>query len=245
MTNYNADYSPLPVAYRDGFKVFSDVLLELAGDNAVGLSAYGGWLNDDPFYAGAPARGVVVLKQVDLIMLDQLAAHAPRFGKANVVAPLMMTPEYIKSSCDVFPLELLEIQQLHALVFGEDHFADLTFDRGDVRLQCERELKGELIQLRHGLLAAGGKHKLLPELCRNVAARLARMLRGVLHLGDVAPAPKRTREMLDRAAEICDIKLDTLADIYARPAIVELDMFQKFYDEVDALTHYADTLTND
>ena len=35
---------------------------------------------------------------------------------------------------------------MHQLVVGEDHFSELRFDSGDLRLQCERELKSELIQ---------------------------------------------------------------------------------------------------
>ncbi|MBU0617385.1 MAG: hypothetical protein KKI02_06695 [Planctomycetes bacterium] len=244
MANLEIDSSTLPSMHRHGFEQFAQALLELAGDNLLGLSAFGGWLESDPFFEDTPARSVAVLKRVDLRMLDRLASSGAKFGKSNISAPLMMTPEYIKSSCDVFPLELMEIQQLHTPIVGDDRFVELTFGRNVVRLQCEREFKGELIQLRQGLLAAAGRHKLLPELCRACAARIVRMLRGVLFLGGVSPAPKLTHEIVKRAAETTGKSLDTLARIVAAPAEVEFDTFERFYGEIDALTSYVDGLTD-
>jgi len=244
MLNREIDSGALPTMYRQGFEQFARALLELAGDNLLGLSAFGGWLESDPFFEDTPARSVAVLQRVDLKMLDRLASSGAKFGKSKITAPLMMTPEYIKSSCDVFPLELMEIQQLHALVVGQDHFAELTFDHRDVRLQCEREFKGELIQLRQGLLAAAGKRKLLPQLCHACALRIARMLRGVLFLNGVSPAPKLTRAIVKRAAEVSDQPLETLARIVTRPDQIEFDALERFYAEVDALTSYVDKLTD-
>ena len=67
-----------------------------------------------------------------------------------------MTPAYLSGSVDSFPLELLEIQQRRAVLWGDDYFADLKLDQADVRLQCERELKRILLGMRQGLLASGG-----------------------------------------------------------------------------------------
>lgn len=244
MANREINTDALPAAHVEGFRELAETLLRLAGDNLVGLSAFGGWLVNDPFYEGTPARSVAVLQKIDLKVLDELASSGARLGKRNLSAPLMMTPDYIKASCDVFPLELLEIQQSHALTCGEDHFAGLEFERDDVRLQCEREFKGELIQLRQGLLAAAGKHRMLAELCRGCAVRIVRMLRGVLHLGGVDPIPKLTREIVERSGEVVGKPLDTLARIVNMPDQIEFDAFERFYGEVDALTSYVDGLTD-
>ncbi len=242
MPNREFRTSALPVPYRDGFEQFARALVELAGDRLLGLSAFGGWLISDRFFEGTPARSVVVLNRIDLKMLSQLASSGARFGKQNVSAPLMMTPEYIKASCDVFPLELLEIQQLHAVVCGEDHFADLEFERNDVRLQCERELKSELIQLRQGLLAAAGRHKLLGELCLAVAERTVRILRGVLYLADPSNLAKSASDVVKQAAKQTDVGLGTLGRLVGRPPEIGMPEFERLYEEIAHLATYADTL---
>ncbi len=241
MAELDVNVADLPRNMQDSFRDLAMLLGKLAGENLLGLSAFGGWLVDDPLYRGTPARGVAVLGQFDLGMLDQLATEGVRLGKRGLSAPLMMTPEYIKASCDVFPLELLEIQQLNMLVCGADHFGELTFARSDVRLQCEREIKGELIQLRQGLLSVGGKHDQLGGLCRVGAERAMRILRGVLHLAD-AGALRSSTELVAKAAEVTNVKLNALAGMVGQSPGGGLEGFTRLYEELTELATYVDGL---
>lgn len=241
MAELEVNVTALPQNTRDSFRDLARLLANLAADNLLGLSAFGGWLADDPLFRATPARSVAVLRRFDLHMLDRLATEGVHFGKRGLSAPLMMTPEYIDASRDVFPLELLEIQQVHALLHGQDHFAELGFARPHVRLQCERELKSELIQLRQGLLAAAGQHNRLGQLCRNGAERAMRVLRGVLHLAS-AEAPRLSTDLVTRAAEVAGIRLEALAQVVADASRVEFAGFEKFYGDLSALAAYVDKL---
>jgi hypothetical protein len=240
MTNQDINTSAIPDAYRGGLDEFAHALLDFAGDNLVGLSAFGGWVVGDPFFADTPARCVAVLQRFDLKLLEKLASSGARFGQRNVAAPLMMTPDYIEASCDVFPLELLEIRQLQALILGDDHFAGLTFERKDLRLQCERECKSELIQLRQGFLATGGRQKLLAELCLACAERAVRILRGLLYLSDASPVIKPAGEVASKAAEVTNSPLPALERLVARGHEPGLAEFEGLYGEVEALAAFAD-----
>ena len=240
MTQIEVKLDVLPQPYRDGFGQLARTLRELANDDLIALSAFGGWLVGDPFFTETPARSVAVLRRIDVKMLDRLASAGARLGHLNLRAPLIMTPEYITSSCDVFPLELLEIQQLHALVCGAEHFADLTFDRNDMRLQCERELKSELIQLRQGLLAAAGRHKLLAAVCLASAERTVRILRGVLHMAEPAETVKLAHELVKRVAAILGEPLATLQRLVSGGQEVGMVEFEGYYGELAALAARAD-----
>jgi hypothetical protein len=242
MAKLEFKFDSLPQDAREGLTLLADSLAELAGDELLSLSAFGGWLASDPFFEKTPARSVAVLRRVDLRMLDLLAESGAKFGKKNVFAPLIMTPDYIAASCDVFPLEFLEIKQQHALLGGEDHFAKLEFAKGDVRLQCERELKGELVQLRQGLLAAAGKHRVLPELCRACATRVIRMSRGVLLLHGVEPAPATAGEIVSQTGEKAESPLATLGRVVETREEVDFGVFERFYAEIAALAKHVDEL---
>ena len=239
MPDLNLD--SIPEQRREAFGELARLLVELAGDELLGLCAFGGWIVDDRCYEHALARGVAVLKRVDLPMLDRLASQGGRLGRKGVAGPLIMTPEYIRASCDVFPLELLEIQQLHRLVVGEDHFADLSFAPGDLRLQCERELKSELIQMRQGLISAAGRHKALHDVCAAAAERTVRVLRGVLHLAG-QEAPKLAVELMSVADKATGLKFATLARAAVGTDRLDFDGFRRCYAEVEALAKYVDEL---
>jgi hypothetical protein len=135
------------------------------------------------------AENVAVLSADDLGMLRRLATAGKRFGKRGIAAPIVMTPEFIRDSLDTFPLELIEIQQQHVLLAGQDFFGELRFEAEHVRLQCERELKTLLIGMRQGLLAAAGREKELHPLEQSAVESLLRTLRGMMWLkGQFDPA---------------------------------------------------------
>ncbi|NLG44523.1 MAG: hypothetical protein GX547_14875 [Phycisphaerae bacterium] len=233
------DVTGIPLNRREDFADFARELVALAGENMLGLCAYGGWLVGDPCFARQPALSVLVLARADLETLDRIAQRGGRYGRHNISAPLSMTPEYIARSCDAFPLEFLEIQQVHHLVYGRDYFADLKLPAHDLRVQCEREVKSELIQLRHGLLAAHGRHKLLHEVCVAAAVRTARVARGLLHLmGKDVPA--RACDILAATSQAAGVPLATLSTALGGEERLEFSGFQQCYAEVEAFAAFLD-----
>lgn len=241
MTEALIDVAAVPAEARAAFQHFAQMLREVSGEKLLSLGAFGGWLVGDPLYRGTPARSVVVLRDFDLRLLARLAEHGVRMGQRGLQAPLIMTPDYIAASCDTFPLELLEIQQLHAVLVGEDHFAGLRFDSVNVRLQCEREVKSGLIHLRQGLLSSAGKYKHLDELCRREAERAVRVLRGVLYLAGAA-MPRLSSEIATAAAATAGLQLAALGRVLAGERISDLDGFEGLYGELAALADYVDSL---
>ncbi len=167
---------------RDAVREYAAFLRELAGSNGKALTMYGAVTSDQFDVDRHTAHNVLVLDSIDLGMLRRLSEQGARLGKSRIRAPLIMTPKYIDESRDTFPLELIEIHQQHATVFGEDYFAELAFAEADIRLQCERELKSVAIQLRQGLLAAAGREQFLEQVETGMGEALLRTLRGMLWL---------------------------------------------------------------
>lgn len=241
MPEMTENVAALPMKVQGPFQEFTQRLSEVAGEKLLGFSAFGGWLAGDPLYADAPARSVVVLLDFDLRLLARLAEHGVRMGQLGLQAPLIMTPAYIAASGDVFPLELLEIQQLHIVLAGADHFASLQFDRQDLRLQCERDLKSELIHLHQGLLSSAGRYRQLGDLCRREAERAVRVLRGVLYLAGAA-IPRLSDEIAASAATTTHLPLVALRGVLTGTRIADLNGFTAFYNELSAVADYVDRL---
>ena len=171
-------------------------------------------------------------------MAGRIALQGVKFGKAGITAPLIMTPDYIKTSLDTFPLELIEIGQHHLTIFGDDYFNDLNFEDKHVRLQCERELKTILIGLRQGLLAAAGREKFIGALEVDIGEALLRTLRGMLWLkGDRAAKP--SAEVLAEVEKIADRKLSGVRAALDASGHHGWDEFDKLYQDVEALGEIA------
>jgi hypothetical protein len=98
---------------------------------------------------------------------------------------------YITSSLDVFPMEFLEMRLIHETVLGEDLLAPLKIDRGDLRQQCEREIKSRLVGLRQGYLRALGEPKALAEVLGRFLSGYQPLARGILVLLGKQPPLRR------------------------------------------------------
>ena len=239
MTEELAGMSRVTEPMHKPIEDYTHLLMQLAGSTAKALTLFGAIAAGSFDVDRHTARNVLVVGQVDLQMLRQLATHGAKLGKVNIAAPLIMTPEYIKASLDTFPLELLEIQQNHITVFGEAYFEELTFKVGDVRLECERELKTMLIGMRQGLLAAAGREKLVGALGMDVGEGMMRTLRGLLWLKgqkDAGPAA----QVLSEVERITKRGLSGVRTALDPLASHGWEEFTTLYHDVEALVEVAD-----
>ncbi|MFC1764750.1 hypothetical protein ACFL6U_22105, partial [Planctomycetota bacterium] len=161
------------------------------GAALTGITVVGSCLTDDFRPGQSDINTVLLLNQLSPAVLDQVTqAVRPQARKHRLAVPLLMTVDYIERSRDVFGIELLDFQLTHQTVLGDDPFRDLSFNKADVRLQCERELKADLIRLRQGYITAAGKDALIRDVLIAGVKSLAPLLRAMLWLKD---KPRETR----------------------------------------------------
>ncbi len=231
----------IAASMRESVRTFSSLLQDLNKDTAKSLTMFGLVLGDSFHSVRDVARSVLIVEQVDLSVLRKLALEGTRLGKMSMAAPLIMTPDYIKRSLDTFPLELLEIHLHHATVFGEDYFDDLVFEDGDIRLQCERELKTMLIGLRQGLLAAAGREKFVKALQLDVGQAISRTLRGLAWLkGDRKDCP--IDKVVESVEKHFDHKLPGIKTAMNLTGEHGWREFETLYADVESLGRVANDL---
>ena len=224
---------------RQPIERYAEQVRTLAGDKALALTLFGAIAAGTFVTNRHTVRNVLVLESVDLEMLHRLAKEGVRLGKAQISAPLIMTPVYIKASLDTFPLELIEIHQCHITLFGHDHFETLSFADAHVRLQCERELKTILIGMRQGLLAAAGREKIMAAMEADVAETLVRTFRGLLWLKGQKD-PKPSAQVISEVENIIDRKLPGVREALNVSGPHGWDLFQTLYADVETVGKIVD-----
>jgi hypothetical protein len=224
---------------RTPIREFAELLRELGGDNVKSLTLFGSIAAGSFDDRRHTARSVLVVEQIDLGLLRRIAEHGPRFGKLRISAPLIMTPQYVRDSLDTFPLEFIEIQQNHMVVFGDEHFSGLEFAERDIRHECERELKVLAMSLRQGLLAAAGQEKALAELELGVGEGLLRIVRGMLWLKGRRDA-QSSALVLAEIENLTSRKLPGLRQAISAPEAGGWEGFERLYHDVVALGELVD-----
>ncbi|MGH9714823.1 MAG: hypothetical protein ACRD5M_16135 [Candidatus Acidiferrales bacterium] len=107
-------------------------------------------------------------------------------------APLILTPDELRRSADVFAIELLDMKLRHRILLGDDFLTTFEVPLGLHRFQVERELRTDWLRLRQAILAAPQKKKVhLGIMLGSVSAFCALFRHALVALGQPMPETKR------------------------------------------------------
>lgn len=172
----------LAPAVREKAAPFLEDLVRFAGPRLHSLHLVGSAVTPDWAAGRSDVNTLLVLREMDLAVLEAIAPLGRRLHGKGLAPPLVMDTAYIAGSLDVFPMEFLEMRLIHETVAGEDLLAGLEIARADLRQQCEREIKSRLIGLRQGYLRALGDKKALAEALGRFLSGYQPLARGILTL---------------------------------------------------------------
>ncbi len=97
-----------------------------------------------------------VLRDCSFSALEALAPAVRWWDSQKEPPPLFMTQHEVVRSVDVFTIELIDMQQHHRVLFGQDFLQTLAIPPNLHRTQVEYELREKLALLRQHLLLASG-----------------------------------------------------------------------------------------
>lgn len=184
MTAEQMNLDVLKIELQDRVRSFLRDIRDKLGSHVESFVVTGRSSLDTSDFSPETIQSVLVVDRMSLHYVEDIAPLGSKHGSRGLHSPLIMSREYIQESLDVFPMEFLNFQLAHKTVYGTDPFADLSFARNDLRLQCERELKLFLIRLRQGYLSSTGASRLLVNVVREAAENFFSIVRGVLFLVD-------------------------------------------------------------
>lgn len=177
---------------NDKIDDFVKRIREAAGANLESIILFGSAVSGD-FHPGlSNINFLCVLRDCSFTALQALAPVAKWWDKQKQPPPLCMTRKELGRSTDVFTIELLDMQQHHRVLFGDDVVQGLRISMHVHRVQVEYELREKLILLRQQVLLAAGSNSRLWELALRSVPSFGTLFRhALIALGDDAPASRR------------------------------------------------------
>ncbi len=167
-------------------------LREAGGANVESIILFGSAVAGD-FHEGRSNLNILcVLRDSSFKALEALTPAAKWWDKQKQPPPLCMTKQELLRSTDVFTIELLDMQQHHRVLFGEDVLGDFQIPMGLHRVQVEYELREKMILLRqHILLTSENEQRLWDLLLRSAASFSTLFRHALIALGDGAHVARR------------------------------------------------------
>lgn len=217
---------------------FVNRIRQSAGENLQSVILFGSAATGEFHPDFSNVNLLCILRETSFPKLSALSSDVEWWDKRKHRAPLMMTREELERSADVFSIELLDMQQRHRVLFGDDVLSSLKIPMQLHRAQVEYELREKLILLRQNLLLVSSNKKLLWELLlRSVSAFATLFRHALIALGH--PAPSSKREAIEKLA--LQIKFDPSAFSQLLD-IREHKVEQAKLDEKDVANRYLDAI---
>jgi hypothetical protein len=165
---------------------------ESGGANIESVILFGSAVAGDYHQGLSNFNLLCILRDSSFQALRALEPAAKWWDKQKQPPPLCITRKEIERSTDVFTIELLDMQQHHRVLFGEDVLAGLKIPMDLHRVQVEYELREKLILLRqHVLVAAENEARLWDLLLRSAPSFATLFRHSLIALGDASHARRR------------------------------------------------------
>jgi hypothetical protein len=217
-------------------------------ENVHSINIIGSCITDDFNEKDSDINSIFVLRTMDLKFIELIAPLGKKYQKKSIAAPLIMTPEYIESSLDVFPIEFLDFKLIHETIFGEDILQDLEINKVDLRNQCEREIKIKLIGLRQGYISAQGDKKMIIERIVSFITGYIPLFRGIIFLMGHDPPTKRY-DVLSALSTYTDVNTEIFRKIFdIKHGVLKLskneldNVFEEYYKTTEQISKVINEL---
>jgi hypothetical protein len=225
---------------------------EAAGANLESVILYGSAASGDFHPEFSNLNLFCVLRDSSFPAMQALAPAAKWWDRQKQPPPLFMTRDELERSSDVFAIELMDMQQHHRVLFGEDVLQGLRIPMHLHRIQVEYELREKLILLRQQLLLASESNRRLWDLLlRSVPSFVTLFRHALIALGHAAQAG--TREAVQTLSKLVGFDPSAIYQVLdvrehkADPRRTDIkDLFAQYLAAVEQVTAAVDrTLDSD
>lgn len=128
---------------------------------------------------------LIILERVDLESLHKITA-VKKSRRFNDIAPLVFDIATLENSCDIFPIEFLDMQENYIVLFGEDYLKGLKIGTANLRHQCEWELKTKIFRLQQLYVDSQGKNRAVGSFLVGNLPSLLVVFKNILRLKNIA-----------------------------------------------------------
>jgi hypothetical protein len=169
-------------------------LKEAAGKNLESVVLYGSAASGTYRPGTSDLNVLCTLVSIDVHELQLLAPVVLWWTREEKEpTPLFFLSEELQGSTDVFPIESLDVQRSHRVLFGSDPVANLEIPMNLHRVQVERDLRLLLLRLRQHVLHSGNNELEYTTILKKTASGAMILLRHtLLAFGEEPPAETST-----------------------------------------------------
>ncbi len=192
----------IPSGVRETVESLFDRALTAFPRKIDSIYLYGSVVTDDFIPEQSDINSLVLFDSFGSAEINILRPIIRDSLKKRITAPLCLAVETFERSGDVFPLEFIEIQDKHLMLYGDKNQVEcLEIRREHLRIKIEEQIKGKLIRMRELLLEHQGADKILVDILIEVQRQLFPVFRNLLRFLGMENPPATKNDILHELEE--------------------------------------------
>ena len=235
----------LPRDTQDLLHAYVKDVKALFSEQLEGVLLYGSAVRGEFLQGRSNLNLLLVVSSYDQALLKGYSVVHKKWSKEQVVAPLFLTEEELRSSASVFPLEYLEIQEQHRVLGGRDPFVGFRIDAQRISAEVCQGFIGALLRLRQRYVEGYASDEAALILLPLSVTSLLPLLRGLQRMTGQA-VTYQSDVLIKNVAEQLHLDLQGLQDALLlkrgqiTPGPKEIPrLFERYLNTVAALTKAA------
>ena len=213
----------------------------LLGRQLEGILLYGSAVGSEFLPGRSNLNLLLMVSGYEREGMKRYAKAHKRWSREQFVVPLVVTEADLTKPGIVFPLEYLEIQEQHRVLWGRDSFIGLRIDRTHLAYQVQQGIQGNLVRLRQRFIEGGGTEEAMAMLLPLSLTALLPCLRGLQRIAG-QPALFQTDALLAGIRAMTGLDLAGFGDVLElkrgiiSPGPVEVPrLYERYAGNLDAL----------
>lgn len=196
---------------KSALKEFIQRLKDIYQEGLVSVIIYGSVATGEFKDRYSNINLLVILDNTDLNNLKMASGliNKQRFKRFQ---PLFFAPDYLVHSCDVFPIEFLDMKENYRVLYGQDVLKDISIEVKNLRFQCEQELKAKLINIKNFFIRNKNHKIAVTNLLFKSFNSVLHILRNLIRLKNKTPAYSKP-DVLKQLSEEFQFDIDTFNKI--------------------------------
>jgi len=219
-----------------------DGLSRALGSKLISVILYGSKASGEYREGSSDVNVFIILDDVTTETLEQMAVSFRTWTKAGHPMPVFVQKNELVAYAKGLPVEFLDMQDHHKVIFGSDLLADLRVDSANLRSQCLQELCTKQLKLRQSTLLADANVKKLRTLLLDSLPSVLTLYRAVLRLESDVPKGSKiaaARVLSERAGLDGDC-LERLWNNHIRRQADNIrDIAQRYLDDIERVIAYV------
>jgi predicted nucleotidyltransferase len=182
----------IPGRLRDDLSGFVSQLVDLYKTDLLSVIAFGSAVAGGYSEASSDLNLLVVYNDLNIADLRKVSELAQHWLKKRRFVPRFLSARNFTNSSRYFQIDLLEMRDAHAVLYGKDLFADIEIRRADLHWQLAHEIKRMRMRIKQQFWMAAGNADAIDAILRHRFASFLHLLRALLFLEGMQPSSSQS-----------------------------------------------------